>query len=240
MSRLYTLIIITTIILQACNTKTSDTHINRANSKIIIDGIADDAAWAQTEWRPMDQQWLGEDYTAEDFSGKYKVLWDDTRLYVLAEIIDDTLIDIRTNGLDRYWDDDCLEIFVDQDASGGGHQFSYNAFAYHIGLDGRVVDFGADEQPHYYSHVHNARTTAGDKSIWEASIYLYDDTFQRNSDSQYTKLSDGHTIGFAIAYCDNDHSEERENFIGSIYVDGEDKNQGYKNADIFEKCVLVK
>ncbi|WP_372974429.1 sugar-binding protein [Muriicola sp.] len=45
-------------------------------------------------------------------------------------------------------------------------------------------------------------------------------------------------IGFALAYCDNDGSAERENFIGSVFVPGEDKNQGWINADIFGTLVL--
>ncbi|MBW2998850.1 CBM9 family sugar-binding protein, partial [Candidatus Woesearchaeota archaeon] len=40
-------------------------------------------------------------------------------------------------------------------------------------------------------------------------------------------------IGFAIAYCDNDTSEHRENFIGSVFVDGNDKDRGWKDAGIF-------
>ena len=45
-------------------------------------------------------------------------------------------------------------------------------------------------------------------------------------------------LGFALAYCDNDASAERENFIGSVFVPGEDKNQGWINADIFGTLVL--
>ncbi|MEN0006928.1 MAG: sugar-binding protein, partial [Bacteroidota bacterium] len=86
------------------------------------------------------QRWLGEPYTDEDFSGRYKLTWSEDFIYILAEIQDDTLIDIHEDGLDRYWDDDCLEIFIDEDHSGGNHQYSHNAFAYHIALDGKVVD----------------------------------------------------------------------------------------------------
>ena len=52
-------------------------------------------------------------------------------------------------------------------------------------------------------------------------------------------LNTNDKIGFALAYCDNDGSKERENFIGSTFVPGEDKNQGYINADIFETIQLV-
>jgi len=46
-------------------------------------------------------------------------------------------------------------------------------------------------------------------------------------------LKSGKKMGFALAYCDNDHSTERENFIGSTIVEGEDKNKGWIDAGIF-------
>ena len=46
-------------------------------------------------------------------------------------------------------------------------------------------------------------------------------------------------MGFAIAYCDNDHSVEREHFIGSEVVEGTDKNRGWIDADIFGKIKLT-
>lgn len=89
-----------------------------------IDGIAEEAVWANVEWLLLDQIWIGGQLASEDFFGRYKLLWDENNLYVLAEITDDTLVDTHADGLSRYWDDDCLEIFVDEDASGGNHQFS--------------------------------------------------------------------------------------------------------------------
>ena len=45
-----------------------------------------------------------------DFSGRYKLRWNKDALYLLAEIQDDHLSDTYANPLERYWDDDCLEI----------------------------------------------------------------------------------------------------------------------------------
>ena len=39
-------------------------------------------------------------------------------------------------------------------------------------------------------------------------------------------------------HSDNDSSVERENFIGSILVHGEDKDQGWKDAGIFNTIIL--
>jgi hypothetical protein len=46
-------------------------------------------------------------------------------------------------------------------------------------------------------------------------------------------------IGFMLAYCDNDTSVERENFIGSIPIAGPEKNVGWINASVFGKYVLM-
>ncbi|MEO0975195.1 MAG: sugar-binding protein, partial [Pseudomonadota bacterium] len=107
-----------------------------------IDGVPDDKAWAQAPWYPIDSLILGAPPTADDFSGRYRAVWDIDFLYLLAEITDDVLVDAHANPLDSYWNDDTLEIFVDEDASGGNHQFNHSAFAYHIGLDNQVVDIG--------------------------------------------------------------------------------------------------
>jgi hypothetical protein len=201
----------------------------------LINGIGDDPAWQTTQWLPLDQVWLGQPPSAEDFSGRYKILWDENNLYVLAEITDDTLVDIHSDGLYRYWDDDCLEIFVDEDASGGDHQYNYNAFAYHIALDGKVVDIAPDKKPRYYNdHCTTRRVTVGNVSTWEVAIKIFDgNRYTDNGDNIPKTLKAGKKMGFALAYCDNDHSPERENFIGSAKVEGEDKNRGWIDAGIF-------
>lgn len=213
-------------------------RFEKAKSKIKINGRKDKAEWANSEWRIMDQTWLGGVYDEKDFSGRYKVLWDENRLYVLAEIKDDTLVDNHQDGLVQYWDDDCLEVFIDADASGGNHQYNYNAFAYHISLDAKVTDIGIDSMPHYYHHLDSARSQDGNISLWELSISLYDDTYMLEGNNTPIRLSKGHLMGFAIAYCDNDYSEEREHFIGSVAVEGEDKNRGWIDAGIFEDVIL--
>ncbi len=41
---------------------------------LTIDGVADEPVWAQAEWRPINQRWLGPEYSAEDFQGRYKIV----------------------------------------------------------------------------------------------------------------------------------------------------------------------
>jgi len=216
-------------------------QIKKSLAPISIDGAASEPAWESSDWQPLDQFWLGEPVDSTDFNGRYKLTWDKDAIYLLAEIQDDTLIDIYEDPLKQWWDDDCLEVFVDEDNSGGEHQFNHNAFAYHIALDGNVVDMATDQEGKLYNpHVESARTTNGQLSIWEVKIYIFNDSYKDDSGpNKPVKLSADKKIGFALAYCDNDYSETRENFIGSIPVEGDDKNRGWIDANIFGTLLLV-
>lgn len=215
-------------------------QFNASYGSPLLDGKADDEAWQSAEWLPLDQIWIGQAPDAADYSGRYKILWDENNLYVLAEITDDTLVDTHPDGLLKYWDDDCLEIFVDEDASGGNHQYNYNAFAYHIALDGKVVDIRPDSAFSYFNeHCTMRRTTTGKTSTWEVAVNVFDGNKYVDGGENIPKmLKSGKKMGFALAYCDNDHSAERENFIGSVRVDGEDKNRGWIDAGIFGLLTL--
>ena len=208
---------------------------------IVIDGIADEAIWAQAEWHAIEHRWLGPEYTAQDFSGRFKVVWTPERIYILGEFVDDILFDSHRDPLVQYWDDDCLEIFIDEDRSGGNHQFNHNAFAYHMSLDNRAVDIGTDELPHDYSHhVESRWKQQGEKIIWELAISVYaDDYVDGSGDNVPVTLSAGKVLGLMVAYCDNDGSELRENFVGSESVPSGPKDRGWIDAGLFGELQLV-
>jgi len=215
-------------------------EIKKAEIAPNLDGDMNDPIWNQTQWHPMDQNWIGEFPDFKDFLGRYKMTWTPEALYILVEIKDDTLYDQHKDPLKLWWDDDCVEIFIDADNSGGEHQYNNNAFAYHIALDGNVVDLDSQKKPVLYNnHVITKRKTEGDVSVWEFELTVYDHTYQEGKTNDPVVLSKNQKLGFAIAYNDNDASKERENFMGSVFVPGEDKNQGWINADIFGTIVLV-
>jgi len=218
----------------------NNTSVKKAVEIPKIDGLADDACWADTKWQTLDQVWLGEMPSAEDFKGQYKLSWSENALYILVEITDDVLFDQYEDPLTLWWDDDCVEVFIDEDNSHGEHQYNHNAFAYHVAMDGNVVDLGPDKKPHLYNdHVQSKRITNGNTTIWELSVKLFDDSFIDGQKNTPRKLSAGEIIGFALAYCDNDGSKERENFIGSEIVEGDDKNRGWIDAGIFGDLLLI-
>ena len=162
----------------------------QAAAAMRVDGIADEAAWDLAEWRDIKYKWLGPDYTPDDFAGRFKIVWTPERIYLLAEIVDDILIDSHRDPLVQYWDDDCLEIFIDEDFSGGEHHYNHNAFAYHFSLDNQAIDIGTDEKARSYSH-HTQSTWRqhGDKIIWEVSIDIYDDSYVDDGDNDPVALA---------------------------------------------------
>ena len=213
----------------------------KANAPLSIDGVADEAIWEQAPWQDLSHRWLGPEYSAEDFQGRYKVVWTEDKIYILGEFVDDILIDTHRDPLAQYWDDDTWEIFLDEDFSGGEHQFNHNAFAYHMSLDNQAIDIGTDKKPHNYSsHVESRWKQQGDKIVWELAIDIYTDKYKDGFDSNKPiSLSAGKVMGLMVAYCDNDGSELRENFVGSESVPSGPKDRGYIDADLFGALVLV-
>ena len=206
-----------------------------------VDGIADDAVWSRASWREIRYRWLGPEYSSEDFQGRFKVVWTVERIYVLVELVDDVLFDSHRDPLVQYWDDDCLEVFIDEDHSGGNHQYNHNAFAYHVSLDNQAIDIGTDRRPHIYSHhVQSRWQQRANGVVWELGIDIYTDAYVDGSEKNApVKLSAGKVMGLMLAWCDNDGSELRENFIGSESAPGEHKDRGWIDAGLFGKLVLV-
>lgn len=225
--------------------------IPRASVAPVIDGVADDPAWALAEWRELDQLWLGASPLPEDFSGRYKLVWTPEKLWLLAEIVDDFLVDTHPDPLERYWEDDALEFFLDEDASGGNHQFDHNAFAQHISLDNQSVDIApvaGGSKPALFPDMVEARwrrsTEAPYALTWEVAIAVFDDSYhqdpKRTPPSPVT-LEAGKVMGFMLGYCDADSAGGREHFIGDVAiepVDG-DRNRGYIDASVFAPIKLL-
>jgi len=238
-----------TLMLTAAMARADSTHSEgrseyRAPQALVaptVDGIADEAIWGKARWQEIKYRWLGPEYSEEDFKGRFKVVWTADKLYILTELVDDILIDTHRDPLVQYWDDDCLEIFIDEDYSGGEHQYNHNAFAYHMSLDNQAIDIGVDERPHNYTHhVESRWQQQGNKIVWEVAIDIYTDSYKDGSDdNKPIELSAGKLMGLMLAYCDNDGSELRENFVGSESVPSGPKDRGWIDAGLFGALLLV-
>lgn len=213
----------------------------KAATAPIIDGISNDACWSTAIWYDVNYLWALTQPSAEDFSGKFKVAWDENKLYVLAEITDDVLNDYHEDPLTNYWEDDTWEIFLDENNSGGDHEQNYNAFAYHISRYFDIADIGQGGTARLLNdHATVARTVSGTKYTWEAAFDIYTDEFVYGASSNpKATLFAGKIMGFAMAYCDNDGGSTRQHFMGSENIPGEDKNVAWKDASVFGSLELV-
>ncbi|HSZ25753.1 MAG TPA: sugar-binding protein [Cytophagaceae bacterium] len=223
--------------------KEGDYKAHKTNETININGKGDEKEWEKAPWKKIKHTWLGANPEPQDFEGKYKMLWDENYIYYLVEIQDDSLSDQHRDPFNLWWEDDCLELFIDENNSKGIHQYNHTAFAYHITLHLDVVDMGPDKKPVLLNDHLIAMWTRKDSThyIWEVAMRVYDDTYNQNSKTNKpVVLSKGKKLGFAVSYNDNDGNFKRENFIGSIPIEGEDKNRGWIDAGVFGTLELVK
>lgn len=223
----------------------SDTIFNTMTAiPVVIDGQADEDCWVNAEWHAIDQVWIPYNASMKDgdFSGRFKVSWDADYLYLLIEVVDDMLSDDHANPLSNWWDDDCLEIFVDENRSMGDHERNCNAFAYHVSLFYDAVDLNSSGQGINYKDniIVEMDTVSENTYLWELAIKNYDASFTVNDpEASRVYLEENKLMGLAVAYCDNDETTSRENFIGSMQMNSSTANDMYKNADHFGPMLLV-
>jgi hypothetical protein len=209
-----------------------------ASETPVIDGIGNESFWADAEWYPLNQVWLPYNDVVEpnDFTGRFKLSWNENRLLLLVEIVDDSLNDGHVDPFNNYWNDDCVEVFIDENHSGGDYRNTFKAFAYHVGINFDVVNPWSNVLLN--DHIQAAKIIHDSLYTWELSIKIFKDTYTASGPNSPVTLSNNKEMGFSLAYCDNDKSPERENFIGSKYLPGAQSNDSYFNSSLFGTLTL--
>jgi hypothetical protein len=209
----------------------------------VIDGAGDDACWANVPWQTIDQVWIpyGGSIDPADYSGRYKVAWSSAQnlLYFFVEVTDDIGVDgFRFGQTADIYNFDMVEVFIDEDDSGGKHtfdgtgstgeQYGYNAenaFSYHIygdfPPDGGVTTecyvgdiagtgWGDRQDPDYADHFPEfALRKDGTLYTREFSLIVYDDTYNENPpEESRVQLAEGKLMGLSVAVCENDGATE--------------------------------
>jgi hypothetical protein len=218
----------------------------------IIDGNGDDLCWQNIPWQSIGQVWIpyGDTVTSDDYSGRYKVVWSSSTnlLYFLVEVTDDVFVDGFVLGVTGdIYNFDIIEIFIDEDKSGGLHVFdgtgniglelgtnAENAFAYHIyapfpgegetttscfvgDLDG--TSWSDSRTVNYASHfpAFTLRKT-GRTAVWELSLIVYSDTYEEeNKNAARSHLQVDKEMGLSLAYCDNDDPDEESKMRDNMF-----------------------
>ena len=241
-----------------------------ADTPPVIDGEASDACWEEARWYHIDQTWInyGEQIDSSDFFGRFKVSWSESEnlVYFLVEITDDTFVDGYVYPGDGYPNFDIVEVFLDEDRSGGFHVFDDNpdlgpnsesAFSYHLAVnapaDGETTTgvvacdidgtgWGDKTIVDYAGHFPElTMKRSGNRFIYEFSMKVHNDTYD-HSDPEASReiLEGGKEMGMSLAYCDNDTPDtERDNFFGSVWVPADAYNDHWKNADGYGSVRLV-
>ncbi len=236
----------------------------------VIDGEGTDECWTGAAWYYIDQTWItwGETIDSSDFYGRFKICWsgDENLLYYYVEITDDAFVDGYIFPNSGYPDFDIVEIFLDEDHSGGLHVFddnaewglnSENAFSYHLAVnapaEGEVessffacdldgTDWGNSIIIDYAGHFPElAMKKAGNIYQYEFSLKVYDDSYDHaDPEASRVSLVPEKELGMSVAYCDNDQPDgERDNFFGSVWVPEEAYNDHWMNSDGFGTLRLV-
>jgi hypothetical protein len=217
----------------------------------VVDGNAADALWDQAPWKAINQIWMPYDNLTDnmisglkvwsgenDFTGKFKVLWssETNLLYFLVEVTDDFFVDGYKYNSSNYPDYDIVEVFIDEDRSGGLHVFdgtgntadqwgdnAENAFAYHIAANAlaegeiqrtmHAMDIAGPTWGtlrNYAGHFPEfAMVKTGNKYVYEFSLTVYNDTYNHNNPATSVINLQAHKVmGLTMAYCDNDDISE--------------------------------
>ena len=214
---------------------------HKSKSPIQIDGCSKDAIWSNVDWYSMNYLWIGNKVDSTDYNGRFKLAWDSQYLYILVEVIDENLNPTLVNGLENYWKGDYVEVFIDEDKSGGNHKFNHQAYAYHVSTEGHAIDQSTLQETIFFDdHIEVLRSQKGNKHLWEMAIKLFDSKFIENATNNIpVKIIAQKIIGFSIAYGDNDGNNNRENFMGSKKTHGEANDEGYINSDVFGSILFI-
>lgn len=235
----------------------------------VIDGSASDACWNVAKWQAIDQTWIpwGEYIEPDDFTARYKTVWSSSTnlMYFVVEITDDIISDAYKPGetADIY-NFDMIEVFIDQDKSGGEHvsdsntSNAENAFAYHIFA--KVPEIGIVSYDYYVTDIAStgwntdfsnhlpdfAISYDGDVRTYEFSLIVYDDTYgERDDESARVTLQKDMIMGLSLAANDDDEPEinpimtTRDNMIGSVAVLEQNNNNHWMLADDFGTVMLL-
>ena len=210
-------------------------YVPHTTAAPVIDGNAEETWRNASIWIPMDVFWTGtqSNPSAQDFKGRYKAMWDENYLYLLVDITDDVIYDGTRDPLTNYWQDDTVEIFIDENKNGGPHEYNTSAWAYHISTYGDVVDYTTSGPKLLNEHIDARRVTVDNRHLWEIRMRIYGEDYADGKANVPLKLFTGKIMGFSLAYIDNDGSSERESMMGSVDTDGHRKNEGYRNASVF-------
>jgi hypothetical protein len=101
---------------------------HRAKNAIAVDGKLNDEAWADASWTDEFEDIEGARKPVPRFGTRAKLLWDDTFLYIAAEMVEPHVCATLTQKNSVMFQDNDFEIFIDPDGDNHNYyEFEINA-----------------------------------------------------------------------------------------------------------------
>jgi gliding motility-associated-like protein len=200
-------------ILGSCPTN----YIAFTNIPPIIDGVVD-VCWTGAEIGSFTHTTVGTEQT--DFSGsRWRALYDNTYLYVIAEIKDDVL---KNDGGTDWYNDDCLEVFIDGRYNRGTSYDNNDDFQYAFRYNDPTIVVGTN----------SVKSSAG----MSFAQHLSADGYNIEIRIPWTTINisppiNGQTIGFDIEVDDDDGigNNDREAQVAAFDISG----NAWQNPNLF-------
>ncbi len=159
-----------------------------------------------------------------DFSGSFRVMWDSTNVYLLLEISDDNNSWDDGGDWNQTYKDDSLEVYLDLSNTGSGDlDRGDGIFQYRFGLDGIAVGGIYGDTIHAYPDDNSGSgsgypnitgidydyTLTGTNSNFIMEVIIPWATPNSDADNDFTP-SIGESLGFTLAYNDDDDGNNRD------------------------------
>jgi tetratricopeptide (TPR) repeat protein len=121
--------------------KTKTATVKKADRSPVIDG-KEEQTWSSAPKYKLDNVIYSPISSKEDFSAYYKAMWDKDNLYILVDVTDENLTNDSSS--DRWYEDDCIEVFIDADNSRSGN-YDENDYQFHFDWDKNKPTMDEDE-----------------------------------------------------------------------------------------------
>ena len=176
---------------------------------VVVDGEADDAAWATVKELPLTIN-MGAEVEANA-----KVLWDDEKLYVLVNVKDAVLNKDNSNA----WEQDSVEVFIDEN-------------------NAKSSSYQADDKQYRisYENVHSFNGTKCVEENLESAAFVTADGYRIEAAFKWTDLAPavGSQVGFELQINDANANGKRSGTLSWADKSG----NGYASPAVFGTILL--
>ncbi len=200
----------------------ADAMIYKTDLAPVLDGTVD-GIWGSVSPFTFNNTIRGIAVPAADLSASYRVLYDNTNLYLLVEVTDDALVnDTVETG---WYQDDTIEFYLDGDHNRGGTYDDVNDFELAVRWnDGNTIIPGPNSAP----------APPGAQAVLVDSANGYVVEMQIPLDDIHPGLGDGDYIGLDVHVNDDDDGGNRDSKLAwRATID-----DSWKDTTLFATAIL--